>query len=111
MFDCKKEPKGYELCSEMNLLREAVSLYLKKGPATLNAPQEQLHEPSTLENRLMDLEPEGSINDVVNVSEQRVRAGKRRRNSEESLEVADSVASPPTPRPSRRLRIMDLLNT
>ncbi|KDR67010.1 hypothetical protein GALMADRAFT_258674 [Galerina marginata CBS 339.88] len=111
MFDCKKEPKGYELCSEMSLLREAVSLYLKKEPATSNAPQEQFHEPSTPENRLVDLEPEEIIDIVVNSSEQRFRAGKRRRNSEESFEVADSMASPQTPPPSRRLRIMDLLNT
>ncbi|KDR67018.1 hypothetical protein GALMADRAFT_1132936 [Galerina marginata CBS 339.88] len=110
MFDRKKEPKGFELCSEMKLLREAVSQYVKKGPATSNALQQQFHEPSTPENRRVDL-PEESIDTVVNLSDQCFRAGKRRRDSEESVDVADSMASPLIPPPFRRLRLTDLLNT
>jgi len=59
-------------------------------------------------------EPEDIVDTVTTASafELRVRVEKRRRQSKNSLDVVDAsmVASPTIPRPTKRLRIVDMLN-
>ncbi|KAF8810999.1 hypothetical protein BYT27DRAFT_7231790 [Phlegmacium glaucopus] len=112
LLSYKIKLKDVALHSALKVLHEAIDLYLKKIPLTSNSLQEKFQK-CIRESRLIDLDPEQSVNTAIASSELRFREGKRRRNSGESINVMDSTltwASGSILPTSKRLRIADMLN-